>query len=115
MLHKLKSTPPEEIGIAMIAVAELFYGCYRGEKVRREPNVQALRSVLAPFTSLPFGEEDALQFGKLKALLQEKGRPPADLDIAIASQAITRGLTVVTNNLRHFKRVPGLKTENWAS
>ena len=65
------------------------------------------------FSTIPFDERDAEQFGKLKAILQTRGDTLADLDITIAAQAATRGLALVTNDVRHFKRVPGVKFENW--
>lgn len=56
----------------------------------------------------------ALQrFGQFKAELRQQGQPVADFDLAIASIALANDLIVVTNNTRHYVRIPGLKLENW--
>ncbi|MBI4419127.1 MAG: type II toxin-antitoxin system VapC family toxin [Ignavibacteriales bacterium] len=114
VIARLKSCQPESVGISTIAVAELYYGCHKGDEARRPSNLQALLLFLTPFTTVPFDERDAELFGKLKAMLRSRGEALADLDIAIAAQAAARGLILITNDLRHFKRVPGLKVENWA-
>ncbi|MBI4428211.1 MAG: type II toxin-antitoxin system VapC family toxin [Ignavibacteriales bacterium] len=113
VIARLKSIPAESVGISIIAVAEIFYGCHESDEAYRQTNLQALHLFLTPFSTVPFDERDAEQFGKLKAILQSRGDTLADLDIAIASQAASRGLILVTNDVRHFKRVPGLKVMNW--
>ncbi|MEJ2055676.1 MAG: hypothetical protein P8X42_17315 [Calditrichaceae bacterium] len=52
-------------------------------------------------------------FGELKAKLQKKGNTLSDMDLIIASTALSMNFTLVTNNVRHFKRIPGLTYENW--
>ena len=113
VIARLKACQPGNVAVSVIASAELFYGCFKSDPARRQSNLHALRLFLTPFSTVPFDERDAEQFGKLKAVLQSRGNALADLDIAIASQAAARGLILVTNNVRHFRRVPGLKAENW--
>lgn len=62
---------------------------------------------------LPFATEDALAYAKIRAALERKGQPIGSMDMLIAAQAVARDLVLVTDNLRKFKRVPGLKAENW--
>jgi tRNA(fMet)-specific endonuclease VapC len=113
VLHRLHRLQPESVTISTITVAELYYGCHKSEEVYRTRNLQGVNVFTELFESIPFDQTDAGQFGKLKALLQRKGAPLSDLDLLIAAQAITRKLVLVTNDTQHFRRIPGLQTENW--
>lgn len=62
---------------------------------------------------LPFDADAAYQYGELRAELKRRGTPIGDADTRIASIALVRDLTVITSNVRHFQRVPGLAVENW--
>ena len=64
---------------------------------------------------LPLPEEAAAVYGTLRAALERKGQMIGNNDLWIAAHAKAAGLTLVTNNVREFKRVPGLKVENWAA
>jgi tRNA(fMet)-specific endonuclease VapC len=61
----------------------------------------------------PFGSVEAEAYGKLRAFLEKKGRVVGSMDLLIAAHAMGLGATVVTNNETEFKRVPGLRIENW--
>jgi tRNA(fMet)-specific endonuclease VapC len=63
---------------------------------------------------LPPGPETVEAFGKMKATLEVQGLRLADLDLIIAATALARNLTLVSNNQKHFCRIPGLKLVNWA-
>ena len=62
---------------------------------------------------LPFDASAARRYGEVRAELERRGTPLGDADLRIAAIALARGLTVVTGNVRHFQRVPGLPVENW--
>ncbi len=62
---------------------------------------------------LPFDEEAAEEYGRLGAHLEAQGTPIGEADTQIAAIALANDLTVVTGNVRHFERVPGLNVENW--
>jgi tRNA(fMet)-specific endonuclease VapC len=66
-----------------------------------------------PSASLP--EEAASAYGEIRATLEKRGEMIGGNDLWIAAHAKSAGLTLVTNNEREFKRVPGLKLQNWAS
>ena len=62
---------------------------------------------------IAFDEECAAMYGRIGAKLAAKGEGIGDADTMIAAHALTLGVTLVTNNSRHFSRVPGLRTDNW--
>ena len=67
----------------------------------------------AGMTTLPFDADCAIVYGRIRAALQRKGSPIGPMDMLIAAQALAAGLVLVTDNLREFRRVPGLQCENW--
>ncbi|MDQ3006287.1 MAG: type II toxin-antitoxin system VapC family toxin [Chloroflexota bacterium] len=101
----------EELFITSITVAELTHGANRS--LHREDNLTRLEVLFAALTVLPFDEMAGRRFGHLKAELEKKGEPLADLDLQIASIALEHHLPLATNNNKHFKRVKDLKLENW--
>ena len=101
----------EELYITSITVAELTHGAHRS--LHREDNLTRLEVLFAAMTVLSFDEMAGRRFGHLKAELEEKGEPLDDLDLQIASIALEHNLPLVTNNVKHFKRVENLKLENW--
>ena len=101
-----------EIGVSSITVGELAYGVQRSRDVGK--NRSALEQFLLPLTILPFDRAAALEYGNVRASLAEQGRPSGPLDTLIGAQALASNLTLVTNNVREFRRIPGLAVENWA-
>ena len=73
-----------------------------------------LENFLQPLTVLEFTSEDATVYANVRAKLERAGTPIGPLDTLIASQAVGRKLTLVSNNEREFGRVAGLRLENWA-
>ena len=99
------------IGISSVSAGELYFGVRKSGSAR---NLRALENFLAPLTVLDFDLEAARIYGELRAGLERKGIPIGPYDTQIAAHALAAGLTLVTNNEREFKRVPGLQLENWA-
>lgn len=103
-----------DVALPSIALFELQYGIFKS--LRRQRNADQLTLFLQlPVTILSFGPEDAEQSGEIRATLDRAGTPIGPYDVLIAAQARRRGATLVTANTREFARVPGLKTEDWAS
>ena len=90
-----------EIAISSITVSELYYGAYKSSK--QEQNLLSLNNFLSPFNIIEFDIECALAYGKVRA----------ELDMLIASCSLAKNFTLITNNLKEFKRIKGLKVENW--
>ena len=109
--QKLFRFSPSEIYISSITVGELEYGCSKSRWGKRSRSVMNL--FLAAYTVLPFDQDDAVVFGRIRAELAKAGSPIGPYDIQIAAQCISRGLTVVTHNTGEFNRVPGLGVEDW--
>ena len=108
---KLENYNFGEIAISSITVSELYYGVYKS--VRQEQNLSSLNNFLSPFNVVEFDIECALVYGKIRAELENKGQVIASMDMLIASCSLAKDFTLVTNNLKEFKRIKGLKVENW--
>jgi tRNA(fMet)-specific endonuclease VapC len=74
-----------------------------------------LLQFLFPFQLLDFDQLAAVQYGMIRSNLESEGKPIGPLDLLIAAQTKSRNLILVTNNEKEFRRVEGLKIENWAS
>ena len=98
--------------ISTITLAELTHGVYKS--INKEKNMDALFQFLLKIEILPFDMLAAFEYGKVCAHLQKQGTPIGPLDTLIAAHALSRSLTIVTNNVREFERVPGLIIENWS-
>lgn len=92
-------------------MGELLYGAARRDSARLSEQVRDL--IRGALIVLPFDESAARVYGSLRAQLESDGRPLAEPDLRIASISLSRDLTLVTGNVRHFNRVPGLAIENW--
>jgi tRNA(fMet)-specific endonuclease VapC len=112
IISKFKQYQPGDIGISVITVSELEYGV--AKSIRQEENQQRLEAFLAPFELLSYTAEAVRAYGTIRADLEKRGKVIGPLDMLIAAQALTEELTLVTNNEREFKRIPGLRIENWA-
>lgn len=111
LLARLARVPADEQATSSITVGELLYGALRSAGDRPRLLGQIERVILAGLTVLPF--DAARQYASLRADLERQGMPFAEADLRIASIALVHGLILVTGNVRHFARVPGLTVENW--
>jgi predicted nucleic acid-binding protein len=103
----LKTVPREEQFTSAVVVGELYKGAYRA-KARERHLANINQRVLPTVTVLPYDVAAARVFGEISAHLEEAGTMLADADLQIAATAIYHGLELVTGNLRHFERIPGL-------
>jgi tRNA(fMet)-specific endonuclease VapC len=111
VLKKVASHPSADIAISSITVAELHFGAQRSADPPK--NRRALEQFLVPFSLLNFDYAAAEIYGEIRATLQAAGTPIGSLDMLIAAHALSQGLTLVTNNVREFTRVPNLIVEDW--
>lgn len=111
VLERFRQISPDDVALSVVTLLELRQGA---EKSQNPAKVhKKLDLFLKPLRILPFDEEAALRGARLRARLENEGRPIGDLDSLIAAHALTEKLILVTNNVREFKRAEGLRLENW--
>ena len=101
----------EQLCISSITLGELHYGAEKS--VRRAHNLTAIEHFVARLDVLPFAEKAAAHYGQVRAELERAGTPSGPHDMQIGGHARSEGLIVVTNNMREFERMPGVRAENW--
>jgi tRNA(fMet)-specific endonuclease VapC len=111
VVRRAAATPAADQCTTSVTLGELLYGAAKRGSESLAQRVEQL--ILATGLVLPFDEPAARDYGRLRAELERDGRRLAEPDLRIASIALSRGLTLVTGNTRHFARVPGLHVENW--
>jgi len=111
VLKTLKTKSKKNIYVSSITIAELEYRVAKSQFP--EKNKIALIEFLSIFNILPFDDIDAVEFGMIKTDLEKKGKIIGPMDLLIAGQAKSKKLILVTNNIKEFEIVEGLKIENW--
>lgn len=111
LLEKIIDNSSEGLGLSVITVCELEFGVAKSNA--KEKNRLALDRFINMFSVLPLSEKAAKTYGELRAGLEVNGTPIGPLDLLIAAHALAENLTLVTNNEYEFKRVTGLRVENW--
>ena len=111
ILEIIKNKSKSGIYISSLTVAELEYGVQNSKYI--EDNRIALLKFLSIFNILNFDDMDAAPYGKLKTKLKKTGQIIGPIDMLLAAQAISKELIFVTNNVDEFKRIDGLKIEDW--
>ncbi|MFA7415347.1 MAG: type II toxin-antitoxin system VapC family toxin [Rhizobium sp.] len=110
-IARMTQYAPADFAMSSIVAHELYYGAFKGQRVAENmARVEALQ-----FPVLEFDHEDARRAGMLRAELAGAGTPIGPYDVLIAGQSLSRGMTLVTRNLREFQRVPELRLEDWES
>jgi tRNA(fMet)-specific endonuclease VapC len=112
ILRKFEQYPVYEFGVSSITHAELQYGIEKSKN--KNTNQNALDEFLLPLTILPFhGKKVVTCYGEIRASLESKGKTIGPLDMLIAAHALSLDLTIISNNIKEFSRIPNLKYENW--
>jgi len=120
--HVLRSRPPSvkarfgetgpgALAVSTVVLAELLYGAARHPKavaIRRE-----IADLVSRLTVIPWDEAAAEHYGALRAALEKAGTPLGAMDMMIAAHARSLGATLVSNDVRHFDRVEGLRVASW--
>lgn len=109
--QKILSVGLNNVTLSFINVSELFYGAYKSQ--RADANLALIRQLVDQLNVLESDEAISETFGQMKATLESMGTVIDDADLFIAACAKVHGLTLVTNNTKHFKRIKGLKLDNW--
>ena len=101
----------EQLCISCITLGELHYGAEKS--ARRVESLTAIELFTARLDVLPFEAKAAAHYGQVRAELELKGTPCGPHDMQIGGHARSEGLIVVTNDIREFSRMPGVRVENW--
>ena len=120
-IYVMKTYPPavlekfnalaDQLCISSITLGELHYGAEKS--ARREHNLTAIEHFVSRLEVLPFADKAAAHYGQVRAELERAGTPCGPHDMQIGAHARSEGLIVVTNNMREFVRMPGVRAENW--
>jgi tRNA(fMet)-specific endonuclease VapC len=114
-LDRLRDLKPRDVILSSPVLAEIRFGLERLDpdsrrRILLEIELQRLHDVVG---WADWDEESAGRFGALKADLQTRGTPIDDMDLVIASIALTLGASLATSNVRHFERIPNLPVDGW--
>ena len=120
-IYTIKNKPSEvreafkahdrQLCISAVTLMELMYGAEASAAVER--NLRDIEGFAARLDVFPYDNEAAAHTGQLRAELRKIGRPIGPYDEMIAGHARSRGLVVVTHNIKQFENVPGIRLTNW--
>ena len=111
VLGHLLAAAREDVFVSVVTEAELRTGAAKSSSPAG--TLRRIENFLLPLTVIDFTSDDAIVYAGVRAKLERAGTPIGPLDTLIAAHAVGRKLTLVTNNEREFRRVHGLRFENW--
>jgi len=112
LLRKLQAVDPSDQHISTITISEIVYGAYKSP--RPDYHMDNLQKVLLPAVNIVgFDSRAAYISGRQRAQLEQQGKPVSFADLQIAAIAMANELILISGNIKHFKRIPGLSVENW--
>jgi tRNA(fMet)-specific endonuclease VapC len=112
VLRRMQRFRPDDLCVSSVTLSELEYGAAKSADPQR--NRLALAEFMTPLSVLPYDDAAAPVYGRVRAELERAGTPIGPLDTMIAAHALSLDLVLVTDNEREFRRVAGLKVQNWA-
>ena len=111
VLERFQSLQPGAVGLSVISFGELHYGAQKSSKPVSA--LKTLQEIAELIDVLPLPISAGREYAEIRRSLEAKGQVIGGNDLWIAAHAKTAGLTLVTNDEREFRRVTGLKVENW--
>ncbi len=111
VLNKFQKHSPADVAVSSITVFELEYGIEKS--LMKDRSAKALKKFLSALNLVSFDREAASKAAAVRARLEKKGVPIGAYDLLIAGIALSRGMSLVTNNVNEFERINGLLIENW--
>ena len=111
VIERFLSQPVGKIGITSITAAEFAFGVSKSRHASK--NRHALEQFLVPLEVVVFDQATAWSYGRLRGQLEAQGTPIGSMDMRIAARALSLGVRLISNNIREFRRVPGLRLKNW--
>jgi len=112
VLSRLERLRPGDVGMSSVTYLELVYGAWKSQQAAANlARLEELRGII-PVQPLDVGA--ARDYARIRTDLEKRGSPIGAYDLLIAAHALSLGLILVTNNVREFARIHGLRLENWA-
>lgn len=111
VVRRIHDSSPQNVCLSSVVMAALRYGAEKSES--RARNHRLLDSIAREVPCIEFDLAAAAAYGRLRAVLEKRGRPIGPYDMMIAAHALSRRLVLVTDNVREFKRIGQLTVENW--
>ena len=111
LTERIQRSAPSDLAISSVAVAELRYGAEKSAQAQR--NHERLDVFLGDVPCVDFDSDAALVYGRVRAALERRGVIIGPYDLQIAAHALSSDLVLVSDNVREFRRVEGLKVQNW--
>ncbi len=111
LVENMKNHTTAELCLTELIRGELLFGAKRSSKPTELTS--RIEQLLAPFTRLPLDSEVAIHYAEIRFHLEKKGIPISPNDLIIAATTRAAGATLVTANIREFRRVPDLRCEDW--
>ena len=109
VLEKLVTVKMKNCKISEMTIAELYYGA---SKSGREQHFKDVDDIKSYFKVIPVSSS-LRTYGEVRAILEKQGSRLDDMDLLIGSTALHNGMTLVTHNMRHLTRIPGLEVQDW--
>lgn len=109
--QRMQSHVPSDLGLSTVTLFELLAGAERCRDPERER--ARIHLLCEPLHLVPFDGAAALEAARVRWLLESRGKCIGPYDLQLAGQAVALDLTLVTHNTREFRRVPGLRWEDW--
>lgn len=101
----------ETLNVSVITAAELRFGA---EKAGRPKLTELVEAYLERLAILDWTSDVTIHYARIRSELERSGKPIGNMDLLIAAHAVSQRMTLVTNNIKHFSSVPGLKVEVWS-
>ncbi|TSA11678.1 MAG: type II toxin-antitoxin system VapC family toxin [Deltaproteobacteria bacterium] len=111
IIGRFQNLSPSQIKLPSITVAELYYGAEKSKA--RAKNRERVKRFVSTFEIVPFDQKACATYAKVRCALEKLGTPVGPMDLLIASIGLAHNFVLVTNNVKEFERVKGLKLENW--
>jgi tRNA(fMet)-specific endonuclease VapC len=111
LTERIQQSAPSDLAVSSVALAELRYGAEKSSQ--RQRNHERLDVFLGDVPCVDFDSGASLVYGRVRAVLERRGVIIGPYDLQIAAHALSLDLVLVSDNVREFRRVEGLKVENW--
>jgi tRNA(fMet)-specific endonuclease VapC len=108
----MRTTPREEVAVSVVTAMELRFGLAKNPSTRARDVIEEFLDTIAV---LPIDRAVERPYGEIRAALERSGHPIGCLDTIIAAHALALRAVLITNNVREFRRVRGLRCEDWTA